>query len=72
MNDYDDEQDYELEEEHEVQDVIGVCNTIRVAWKLTPRLTLSEFFDVALPTSFTEMTDRELIEALEEFIHQNQ
>jgi hypothetical protein len=72
MND-DEFDDFEFsDEEHEEQNVTGVCGTLKMAWKLAPKLTLAEFLDLALPSALYELTDYEIIESLEEFIHQNQ
>lgn len=68
-DDYEDEFSYE--EEQRVQDVSGVVNVIKTAWKLVPTLPLAKFFDISLPSNIAEMEDYEIIEALEEFIHQN-
>lgn len=65
------EEDYEFEEDERVQDIAGVVTAIRTAWKLVPTLPLATFFDVSLPSTISNMEDYEIVEALEEFIHQN-
>lgn len=67
-------EDYEVygHEEGEKQDVEGVCRRLKMAWKLIPEQTLAEVLEITLPSSITELTDIEIMEALDEFIHQNQ
>lgn len=67
------EDSYEFEDsEEQVQDINGVCNALKAAWKLLPTHPLANLLDVVLPSSVSEMSDDEIIEALDEFIHQNQ
>lgn len=53
-------------------DIDATVETIRAAWKCVPDLTLSEMLDIATPAPFCVMTNEELIQALNEFILQNQ
>lgn len=53
-------------------DIDATIEAIREAWKLVPDMQLWEVLDEVTPMSFVEMTNSDLIEALNEFILQNQ
>lgn len=59
-------------EEQEYQDIDGTVEAIRAAWKCVPEMSLSELLDTVTPLPFVEMSNSELIDTLNEFIHQNQ
>jgi len=69
-----DNNDYtEWDEDHnEDQNVVDFCQRLKEAWRLCPRFTLGEFLDLAVPASIYETSADEMVELLEEFIHQNQ
>ena len=53
-------------------DIDGVVEALREAWKCVPDMSLSELLDTVTPEPFCEMNSEELIESLNEFILQNQ
>lgn len=61
----------DIEKEYDPIDIDGTVEAIRSAWKCVPDISLSELLDTVTPMPFVEMTNQELIEALNEFIHQN-
>lgn len=54
------------------QNVSGVCTALAAAWNCVPELPLHLFLERALPSSFSELSDEEIIQLLKEFTHQNQ
>ena len=66
------EDDYDYDDVQVEQDINGVCNALKASWRLLPTTTLASLLDIALPSTLGEMSDQEIIEALDEFIHQNQ
>lgn len=60
-----------LEQEVDVNDIDGTIEALREAWKIYPNISLSQLIDTATPLPFTEMTNAEFVEALNEFILQN-
>lgn len=63
-----DENNYD---EYDVQDINGTVEAIREAWNCVPEMSLGELLDTVTPMPFVEMTNQEIIESLNEFIHQN-
>lgn len=61
-----------IEDEVDVVDIDATVEAIREAWKIYPDMSLSQLIDTVTPMPFTEMTNAELIESLNEFILQNQ
>lgn len=59
-------------EEVEYQDIGGTMAALEAAWRCVPEASLSELIDSVTPMPFCELSNAELIEALNEFIHQNQ
>lgn len=53
-------------------DVDATIEALREAWRLVPDMGLSQLLDSVTPMPFCELTNEELIEALNEFILQNQ
>ena len=66
------ESEFEYDEIEVEQDIVGVCNALKASWRLLPTTTLANLLDIALPSTLGEMSDQEIIESLQEFIHQNQ
>ena len=62
---------YDIEQEYEDIDIDATVEAIRDAWKCVPDATLSELLDIVTPLPFVEMKNSEIIEALNEFTHQN-
>ena len=56
----------------ETHDVRGVCAALKDAWLIVPHLSFGDLLSVAIPTALNELSSQEIIETLEEFIHQNQ
>lgn len=63
--------DYDLDAEYEDIDIDATIEALRAAWKCVPDATLSELLDIVTPMPFVEMKNEEIIESLNEFIHQN-
>lgn len=61
----------DIEKEYDPIDIDGTVEAIRAAWKCVPDVSLSELLDTVTPMPFVEMTNQELNESLNEFIHQN-
>lgn len=59
-------------EDYNPQDIDGTVEALRAAWKCVPHLSMAELLDEVTPMPFVEMTNEELIESLNEFVHQNQ
>jgi hypothetical protein len=53
-------------------DIDATVEAIREAWRCVPDVSLSELLDMVTPMPFVELTNHELIESFNEFIHQNQ
>jgi hypothetical protein len=66
MADYDD-----IDQEYDPVDIDATVEALREAWKCMPDMSLSELLDTVTPLPFVEMTNSELIETLNEFIHQS-
>jgi hypothetical protein len=66
MADYND-----IDQEYDPVDIDATVEALREAWKCMPDMSLSELLDTVTPLPFVEMTNSELIETLNEFIHQN-
>lgn len=64
--------DSDFEIEYDDIDIDATVEAIRTAWKCVPDISLSELLDAATPMPFCELKNSELIEALNEFILQNQ
>lgn len=65
-------QDYDnIEQEYDLIDIDGTVEAIREAWRCVPDASLSELLDIVTPMPFVELSNSELIESLNEFIHQN-
>lgn len=60
-----------IEQEADVNDIDGTLQALRKAWYTCPEFTLSELIDTVTPMPFTEMTNSEFIQSLNEFIVQN-
>lgn len=67
MNSYQD-----IDREYDPADIDGTVEALREAWKCAPDISLSELLDSVTPMPFVEMSNAELLESLNEFIHQNQ
>lgn len=65
-----DEDNYE--DESEFIDIDATILALRAAWKLMPDVSLSQLLDTVTTMPFVEMSNSELIEELNNFIHQNQ
>lgn len=68
-NDYNDILD-ELDDTEYI-DIDATIEAIREAWKCVPDISLSQLLDTATSMPFCEMKNSELIEELNQFIHQN-
>jgi len=53
-------------------DIEATVEALREAWKLVPTASLYELLDLATHMPFMELSNHELIECLNNFIHQNQ
>lgn len=62
----------DIETEYDYIDIDATVEALREAWKCAPDISLSQLLDTATPMPFCEMKNIELIEALNEFILQNQ
>jgi len=60
-----------IEQETDINDIDATVEAIREAWKKYPDISLSQLIDCATPMPFTEMTNEEFREALNEFILQS-
>ncbi len=60
------------DEDRDYIDVDATVEAIREAWKLVPHFSLSEVLDNATTAPFCELSNTELINELNNFIHQNQ
>lgn len=65
------EEEFSLDDEAEYIDIDGTIEAIRAAWKCVPDMTLSQLLDTATSMPFCEMKNSELIDELNNFIHQN-
>ena len=63
--------DFNIEKESDIQDIDATVEAIRVAWKCVPTADLSELLDSIMPAPMCEMTNQEILDALNEFIMQN-
>ncbi len=70
-NDYDDREFDQLEEQDYI-DIDATVEALRAAWKCVPTFSLSQLLDEVTPMPFCELRNDELIDALNEFILQNQ
>lgn len=61
----------DIELESDYQDISGTMAALEEAWRCVPDLSLAELIDTVTPAPFSELTNSELIEALNEFVHQN-
>lgn len=61
----------DIDQEYDPIDIDATVEALREAWKCMPSVSLSELLDTVTPLPFVEMTNSELIETLNEFIHQN-
>lgn len=61
----------EIEREIDFPDIEATIEAIRAAWECVPDASLSELLDSVTPMPFVELSNAELIECLNEFIHQN-
>ena len=61
-----------LDDDKEFIDIDGTVEAIRTAWKLVPDMHLGELLDTVTSMPFVEMSNSELIDELNHFIHQNQ
>ena len=59
------------EEESEYIDIDGTIEALREAWKLVPDISLSQLLDTVTTMPFVEMSNSDLIQELNTFIHQN-
>lgn len=59
-------------EEREPVDIDATVEALREAWKLMPSASLYEVLDTTTHMPFMELSNQELINAINEFIHQNQ
>ena len=60
------------EDETEYIDIDGTVEAIRTAWKLMPDVSLSQLLDTVTSMPFVEMSNADLIEEVNHWIHQNQ
>lgn len=70
INNYEDSLLEELDDSDYI-DIDGTVEAIREAWKCVPDVSLSQLLDTATSMPFCEMKNSELIEELNNFIHQN-
>lgn len=61
-----------FDDDKEFIDIDGTVEAIRTAWKLVPDMQLGELLDTVTSMPFVEMSNSELIDELNHFIHQNQ
>jgi hypothetical protein len=66
-NNFDDPHD----EEYDDIDIEKTIAALHAAWKCVPEFSLSELLDTVTQMPFCELTNAELIDALNEFVHQN-
>lgn len=59
------------EDEGEYIDIDATIEAVRAAWKCVPDVNLSELLDLVTTMPFVELSNAELIEELNQFIHQN-
>ena len=62
----------EFENDNEPVDVDATVEALRAAWKLAPHASLYEILDMATHMPFMELSNDELIDALNNFVHQNE
>lgn len=60
------------EDETEYIDIDGTVEAIRTAWKLMPDVSLSQLLDTVTSMPFVEMSNADLVDELNHWIHQNQ
>lgn len=65
------DKDYEMDMQEDYIDIDATVEALREAWKCVPDATLSELLDTVTSMPFVEMKNSELIEELNNFIHQN-
>lgn len=61
----------DYEDRNEFIDIDATVEALREAWKLMPHAELSEVLDTIAPMPFVELSNAELIENFNSFIHQN-
>ena len=59
-------------EENDYVDIDATVEALRAAWKLVPGASLYEILDLATHMPFMELSNDDLINALNDFVHQNQ
>ena len=64
--------DYEIREEFRGDfDADTICDLIKEVWKTMPYLSLYEVLDRAIAANLEDVSSDEMIELLQEYIHQN-
>jgi hypothetical protein len=53
-------------------DISATIAALETAWRCLPDMSLAELLDTILPAPMYDLTNAELVEVLNEFIHQNQ
>ncbi len=61
-----------MADEPDYVDIDATVEALRTAWKCVPGISLSQLLDEVTPMPFCELRNDELIDALNEFILQNQ
>ena len=59
-------------ENNEPVDIDATIEALRAAWKITPTVSLYELLDMVTHMPFVELSNQELLDALNEFVHQNE
>jgi len=61
----------EHDDEKEIPDIDASIEALREAWKCAPDASLYELLDIVTSMPFMELTNRELIQELNDYILQN-
>lgn len=61
----------EHDDEKEIPDIDATIEALREAWKCAPDASLYELLDIVTSMPFMELTNRELIQELNDYILQN-
>lgn len=61
----------EHDDEKEIPDIDATIEALREAWKCAPDASLYELLDIVTSMPFMELTNKELIQELNDYILQN-
>lgn len=61
----------EHDDEKEIPDIDATIEALREAWRCAPDASLYELLDIVTSMPFMELTNRELIQELNDYILQN-